>query len=48
MSGTLLWAWYAFDTLGTQQLYEVLGLRQSVFILEFAPAGKVITFKIGF
>jgi len=34
MSGTLAWAWYAFDTLGTQQLYEVLGLRQSVFILE--------------
>jgi ElaA protein len=34
MSGAVLWGWYPFDNLGTQQLYEVLALRQRVFILE--------------
>jgi len=34
MSGEIRWMWYAFETLGARQLYDVLALRQAVFIIE--------------
>jgi len=37
MSATIAWEWTRFEGLSLQALYEVLALRQKVFVLEQGP-----------